>query len=1019
MKRALLCLLFAVVGFDCSRRRHESEPLPPERALASFQLDPAFRIEVYAAEPHVVDPVEVVWDENGLAYAAEMRDYPEDPPPGKPPRSRIRILEDADGDGRIDRATVFAEGLLQVTSLLPWNGGLIACAAPDILYLKDTDGDRRADVRKVLFTGFALANPESRITNLRFAIDNWIYASNNGQAGEIRRLEGADHRPVSVLGADFRFRLDRGEFEAESGPTQFGQAMDDWGHRFITDNTVHVRHVLLPRRYLARNPYLAAGQAAEDISDHGRPTGRMFPLTKPQRWRETRTRMRQERYREQGLERVRPLNASTEIAGGFFTAAAGGTIYAGDTFPEAYRGNYFIGDVSGNLIHRDIVRPDGASFRASRPAELQESEFLASTDPWFRPCNFATGPDGNLYVVDIYREFVETPESVPEELKKGMDFWSGDTMGRIYRLVPRSAPPVRAPRLALSTAATAELVGLLEHPNGWWRLTAQRLILERQDRAATPLLAAMTQRGKTPQARLHALYGLEGLGALDTATVRARLADPEAGVREHAVQLAERFPELGQAVAALAEDPSPKVRLQVALSLGEFLARPGDHQPLIGALARLTARDGSDRWFRTAVLSSVPESSVALLEAVVRGRSFFGEPTPERADFLSDLASVVGARRDTAEIGRFLRALGNTPALTAEEWQVSALEGLARGLRLAGAARLRIGPGEAVIAKRLSSPSEKVQTAARSVARHLELRAFLGLARREALDPGLAPAKRQAAIAALAGGSLAEVRPIFERLLDREKDPELLRTAIHALGSFEDPAAPEILVSRWKGLGPAARAAALDALLDRQSSIRPALAAVEEGRIEASAFDLPRREKLLQNPDADVAARARKLFREAGGDRQRVVDGYRAALEEPADAARGREVFEKNCAVCHLARGGRRIGPDLSGVSSRTREQLLEDILNPSRAIQASYTNYLVTTRDGRMLDGLIVAETPGTLTLRRPAGEDEVLLRPTIEAIRASSLSLMPDGFEQSLSKQQIADLIAFLQAANLRPSK
>src|SRR5918996_4142567 len=511
MKRALVCLLFALVGFDCSRRRHESEPLPPERALASFQLDPGFRIELYAAEPHVVDPVEVVWDENGLAYAAEMRDYPEDPPRGKPARSRIRVLEDTNGDGRIDRATIFADGLLELTSLLPWKGGLIACAAPDILYLKDTNGDRRADVRKVLFTGFALVNPESRITNLRFAIDNWIYASNNGQRGEIRDPERADSKPVSVLGADFRFRLDRGEFEAESGPTQFGQAMDDWGHRFITDNTVHVRHVVMPRRYLARNPYLAAGQAAEDISDHGRPSGRMFPLTKPQRWREARTRMRQERYREQGLDRVRPLTPSTEIAGGFFPAAAGGTIYAGDTFPEPYRGNYFVGDVSGNLIHRDIVRPDGVSFRASRPAELQEREFLASTDPWFRPCNFATGPDGYLYVVDIYREFVETPESIPEELKKDMDFWSGDTMGRIYRIVPKSAPQVRAPRVALSSAATAELVDLLEHPNGWWRLTAQRLLLERQDRTAAPKLAEMTERGKTPQARLHALYGLEGL----------------------------------------------------------------------------------------------------------------------------------------------------------------------------------------------------------------------------------------------------------------------------------------------------------------------------------------------------------------------------------------------------------------------------------------------------------------------------------------------------------------------------
>ncbi|PYV08700.1 MAG: dehydrogenase, partial [Acidobacteria bacterium] len=856
--------------------------------------------------------------ETGRVYAAEMRDYPEDPPAGKPPRGRIRLLEDTDGDGRIDRATVFADHLLEVTSMLPWKGGLIVCAAPEILYLKDTDGDGKADVRKTLFTGFALVNPESRITNLRFAVDNWIYASNNGQPGKIRYLEHPEAPPVDVIGADFRFRLDRGLFEAESGPTQFGQAMDDWGHRFVTENTVHARNVVLPRRYLARNPFLPAGEAAQDISDHGRPSARMFPLTHPQQWREARTRMRQQRYRENNLESVRPLNPSTEIVGGYFTGAAGGTIYCGDTFPEKYRGNLFTGDVSGNLVHRDLLRPNGVTFTASRPAEEAEREFLASTDPWFRPCNFATGPDGNLYVVDMYREFIETPESIPESLKKDMDFYSGDTMGRIYRIVPKSAPPTRGMKYDLAKATTAELVGLLGHGNGWWRLTAQRLLLERQDRTAVPRLREQA-RGSSPQARLHALYALEGLDALDAGLVAAALGDTEPGVREHAVRLAESYPDLAAKLGGMISDPSAKVRLQLALSLGEFL--PGSRDAL-SALASLASEQGGDRWFRAALLSCTPAAALPLLERMLQQGRFFTGEGGDRARFLEDLAAVVGARRDPEEIARFLR-LTAAPALRAEPWQVASLSGLARGCKLAGAARLKLGPTAALVERSLASPSETVQAAARALARHLELRAFLAVARREASDRALPASRRAPAIAALAGGPFEESRAVFEQLLGAERDPELVRAAVQALGAYDEPAAADLLIAAWKSFGPEARNAALDVLLEHRARVPALVAALESGRIEKAALDLPRREKLAANPDAGIRERARKLFGAAEGDRARVVEEYRRTLRDEGDAGRGKAVFEKDCATCHMPRRGRRIGPDLSGVSSRTREQLL------------------------------------------------------------------------------------------------
>src|SRR5206468_2969169 len=243
--RCLLLAALCLLSFTCSRRQGPG-PLSPEEALRSFHLSGDFRIELFAAEPYVVDPVEVVFDEEGRAFAAEMRDYPEDPPPGKPARSRIRLLEDTDGDGKIDRSSVFAEHVLEVSGILPWKGGLIVTSAPDILFLKDTDGDGKADIRQVLYTGFPKVNPEARVTNPRLGIDNWIYVANDGQEGRITSPAHPERPAISVGGADFRFRPDRGLAEPASGPTQFGMTFDEWGNRFITQNTVHVRQVMVP-----------------------------------------------------------------------------------------------------------------------------------------------------------------------------------------------------------------------------------------------------------------------------------------------------------------------------------------------------------------------------------------------------------------------------------------------------------------------------------------------------------------------------------------------------------------------------------------------------------------------------------------------------------------------------------------------------------------------------------------------------------------------------------------------------
>lgn len=979
----------------CSRHQ-DAAPRSPRESLQSMQIHPDFRVELFASEPEVVDPVEMAFDAQGRIFVAEMLDLPYDPEPGQQPRSRIRLLEDSDGDGRPDRSRIFADRLQQVTSVLPWKGGLLVTAAPDIIYLKDTSGDGRADRREVLFSGFALVDPEARITNLRFGVDNWIYASNNGRTGEITFSRRPDAPPVSVQGADFRFRLDRSLFEPAAGPGQFGIAMDDWGNRFITSNTTHVRHVVFPWRYLRRNPFLVAGKPALDISDHGQPLVRIFPLTRPQRWRRVRTRMRQQRYQDNKLDRV-------EHAGGYFSGAAGGTIYGGDLFPEAFRGNLFTGDVSANLVHRDLIRPDGVSFLASRPPGETDREFLASTDVWFRPCNFANGPDGALYMLDMYREFIETPESVPEALKKDIDFYSGDRMGRIYRIVPRTAPPRAATPVGLADVASEKLLTHLAHPNTWWRLTANRLLLKRQDRSVVPGLASVAAGHASPQARLHALNLLEGLGALEATHLQSALEDNHPEVRVHAVRLSESFPELGGRLTRMVDDPSDRVRFQLALSLGEFSG-----PAVVGALAGLARDHSGDPWFRMAVLSSEAGSSGAMLQSLLASRAWLAREDAETIPFFTELASVIGARNWSSEIESLLARVSRDRLFRKEEWLTAAAQGLTRGQRMAGATRRQVRGAERITRRLMAAGSNRAHQAARAMVVQFRMARLFPQAGQEALNPALPANRRELAICALGNYSFLQVAPVFERLLAAPLDPTLLKAALETLDSFRGNAAGRLLVSHWKAYPVQARFQVLDLLLDRKERLGLLLESLETGAIEPGALDWARKEKLLSHPDPRVAARAAELLGETGRDREEAVQAYLPVLEREGSAEEGRAVFQEHCKTCHLPERGPRIGPALSGVSSDTRVKLLQSILNPSQVIESAYTNYLVETRDGRLLDGLIVNETSNSLTLRRPEADDLTLLKAAVAEVRASSVSLMPDGFEDGIDPRQMADLIA-----------
>lgn len=971
---ALLLLLLAVTLPLAGAEKQTPAPreggaLSPAASQATMRLFPGLRVELVAAEPQIESPVALAFDEDGKLWVVEMRDYPNGPAPGKPAEGRIRLLEDRDGDGRYETSSVFADQLLFANGLLPWRGGLVVTAAPYVIYLKDTDGDGRADQREVLYEGFAAQNPQLRVSHPVLGLDNWIYVANGLRGGKVRRAGKADAEPVSLSGMDFRFDLVRDRHEAISGPGQFGNTFDDWGQRFVCDNRHHLRHVVLPSRAIQRNPFLAVPEVVEDISVlEGGPLnsgGKIHPISK--NW------------------------TTSSLHVGRFTAACGVFIYRGTLLPEAYRGSAFTCDPTGNLVHQEVLEPAGATFRARPPRD--GVEFLASTDEWFRPVSLAHGYDGALYLVDMYRAVIEHPEFMPAELKNRPDLTWGKDRGRIYRLVPdQGRPAVARPRL--SKASVAELVALLKHPDAWWRTTAQRLLLERQDQAAVEPLRQLTSAAE-PLARAHAAWLLEAFGALDADAVGRLLADAHPRVREQAVLLAgprlAGTEALRSRVRALADDADPRVRYQVALTLGEI---PGaDNLP---ALARVALAGAGDRWTRTAVATAVPNQAGALLTLLLKS-GLTAQPSADRLALLRELTTLVGARRETAEVASTLDDLLGLQGTDAVRWQMAGLNGLADGMGRRGT---QLG---AFLAK---LPAAHAPTAARMTSLLQEATALAGDSRREA-------AERLAAVRLLAHAPWDTAAPVLTRLFTQDAEQEVRLAAVRSLAAHAHREVPATLMRSWKSYTPPVRREVSEVMLRQPDRVQFFLGELEAGRVKPGDLDALRARQLVNHARPEIRERARKLLQDSlPAERKQVLEQYRAALSLQGDAERGKAIFQKNCATCHRVGGiGVDVGPDIGDTRTKTAEMLLLDVLNPNQAIDNNFINYVVTTKNGKVLTGVIALETASSITLRRAENQTDVVLRQDVDEIQSTGVSLMPEGLEKTITVPEMADLLSFLK--------
>lgn len=942
---------FAFLLAALAPQEKDAPPFAPEDSARRAKLDPGLRLELVAAEPDVQSPVALAFDEDGRLWVVEMLDYPL-PEKDRPPRGRVKLLEDRDGDGRYEAAAVFAEGLLMANGVLPWKGGVLVTCAPHVLYLKDTDGDGRADRREPLYEGFAVQNPQLRVSFPTLGLDNWIYVANGQRGGKIRPSDRPGAPAVDIGGMDFRFDLVRAAYEPAAGMGQFGLTFDEWGRRFVCTNRNHLIPIVMENRYFARHPHMPPPTPRTDNQGAGG-AARVYP--------------------------IRPQKTLSAIHAGTFTAACGVWIYGGDLLPEPYRGAAFTCEPTGNLVHMELLSARGAGFE-SRPAR-EGVEFLASLDPWFRPVALADGPDGALYVADMYRAEVEHPEWVPKDLQGRFQWDHPRTYGRIWRVVPEGAARGAGRPRPLGGLSSAELAGLLESPNAWTRRTAHRLLLERQDRDAWgPLRKAAVSAD--PRARVHAAWLLEGHRSLDLDLVLRLLEDPHPRVRENALRLAERFMSWSGAVrervAARAEDPDARVRFQAALALGFW-----DGEEALGPLVKIALADSEDPWTRRAVASSVAGRAGALLERLL------GRAAPEV--LLRETAALVGARRDAAEAARVLRASSRAPAAARR----AVLAGLAEGVGQRG---------ERLSAWAASWPDAEARAL---------VEAFFAWAAEGAADAGRAPAERAEAARLLAHAPWEAARPALAALLESDAAPVEVRVAAaSALGAHAEPEAADVLLRSWKGSLPSLRREILAALVRRPERIGRLLDEIEAGRVAAVELGAALQRQLRDHRDPAIRSRARRLLAARGEDRAPVLERYRAALSRRGDAARGREVFRKNCASCHRVAGiGANVGPDISDTLAKSREQLLTDILDPSRAIDNNYVTYVVRTRSGQVFSGFIAQQTSTSLTLRRGENQEDTVLREDIEEIRSSDLSVMPGNLEQGITVEEMADLLEFLK--------
>ena len=992
-------LLFIFFANGCSPKNegyNGTGAVKPEDALATFEIEPGFKIELLAAEPLVTDPVDMEIDEYGRLYVVEMHGYPLD----KSGSGKIKMLTDSNADGTLDKSTDFATGLVLPNGIMRWKKGILVTDAPNVLYFEDKDGDGKSDICDTILSGFSLSNPHINVNNPLYGLDNFIHLAHMG-AITTRNYENIfgdkgteiffPHKPDSprlAKNADnhsVRFRPDKHLLETTSGKAQFGHTFDAWGHFLYADNQNHATAVVIEAPYVNRNPDLPIAGAIEAISDHGAAAEIYQITTNPER---------------QLLSGV-----------GTMTSACGISAYLGGLFPPPFDKNItFICESVSNLVHVDKQHDSGATFVSSRVGRPQK-EFLASRDAWFRPVNTYVGPDGALYIVDYYRQIIEHPEWMSEEAVKAGGLYNGKDMGRIYRITPTGAKAADWVKgLKLGDASSKELVTQLANKNSWWRLNAQRLLMDRADKSIVPDLIALSKSTASPEGRLHALWSLEGLGVLTPDIISQALKDPVAGVRENAIKLAEIHlklsPKIADHLLPLQNDTDAKVRFQLLCTLGS-LNTPQAEQ----VRNKLLFQDINDKWVQIAALSASSSHSGSLLTLVLKN---FKLDVPAYGSLVQRLTTMAGAGPDKIAIKRLIEQA--VVIKSTSPWQGPVLEGLADGLRKNKSNTITAEQQNTLVKTFFNHPSNEVRRGALHILKVTGItdrflaKTSIEKAASISADKNIPNDKRADAIIFLTLGELAEHTDLLKKLIIPQEHPIVQLAALKTLSMVPGLTVSKYILQEWPAMTPGIRDAALRTFMSDTERMNMLLDAVQSNKIPRGGLGWSFTSSLLGNDNDTIRTRARALL--INKDQEKINKEYEKALSLKGDWDRGKMVFQQNCGLCHQVRGeiGIKFGPDLGTVQNWLAKDIMSNILAPNASIAVGFDLWSVKLKSGESLQGIISSETSTAITLHLAPAQEKIINRQDIESLSVTSTSAMPVLTAQ-VSHQQMADLLAFLR--------
>ncbi len=971
------------------------QPLSPAESASTVSLPEGYSLELLAAEPLIRNPSGVCWNEHGHLFVCELHGYNAEgqydieelnktgkldrvvrripAPPEAIERAEqdqvgsVKRLIDTDGDGVMDQSEVWADDLPPCFGVVPERDGIIVVCAPDILFLADRDGDGVAEIRETLFTGFKTGVLERRMSAPQWGPDHWIYVAAGGGTITGPHLKSS----VTLPNNDFRFKADGSAIEPLTASSwTFGFTFSNSGDRYVISTGTPAIYVApLPWRYLARNPHVGYAAMTIDVG----PGQATYPTSQPHPWRSRRA-------NDPGFEELyrTRYGAAESAPNGFFTSACSPFVYKDTALPLA--GQLLACEPAQNMIHRSQITRAGLVPKLVRPDTEENSEFLASRDIWFHPIALSHAPDGAVVIADFYREIIEDYSAIPRYLQQEYQLKHGENHGRLWRLVHEDMPkPQPVDMTALRTPA---LVAELASPRFWRRQTACRLLLERDDHSAVADLQSLVATEGNPTTTIAALHLIDAMEELSENDLVKALQHPDPSVIVVALRLADqRFegqPALLEQSLSLLRHSDPRVLIQLALSLGES-ADPRAKQ----ALATLAVDSIGIRWMDDAILSSLNDGASHVIRSISSqtGDNELAEPL---ARFLTRTCRMIADSRDDAALAPALTIALESTANTG--YQIALLEGLAEGLS---------------VRRKVDLPT---------VLRHtLQLSLLLE-------DQQVAALAQELVIAMKAetdSQRLSRLKNTTQRVIDVQLDVGQRIDAVKELAAEDDAASLRFLLGVMNQSTPTVRAAILQAAFARTENQPMVWDAVTRGTLPASALSAIQRDAFLHHADASIRQQAQNLFQEDNAGDAEMSLQYFQALNGPRDLPNGQSVFQKLCSNCHkIGDLGYAVGPDLLSEFRRSEETFIQDILFPAAKITQGYESYVVQTVDGSFVSGLISAESPTSITLRKEEGKKQTLLRKDIEAIRVSGVSLMPDDLSKALRPTDVADLIGWLRS-------